>query len=425
MRAGLERGHDARAARARGSRRRRPRRAPRRSVVRSTTVPRTEPITSHPLARSARRAARATGGSTRARARRPRRAASGSRARLSSRVTIICTAALSARPSPVTASFTSLGLYCTTGTPARAAATSASPLACPTDIAVRAFDLEQHPLDRDRRRAGSRRPAPRARRRARADARAADRRAGCGSRRSRARASRLPLADDDAVAAARETGVDARAPGPRGRTQDRTRGSMLRGSAGRRPRRISDRGRAAGARARTARSAPMPIGHEALGGRRARPRRAGRPARPPATRSGAGRSADGARRSADASPTCRSPATTAGSRAPARTGRRRAPVSPPPADDSTSRSRFSTNWPSSFADTSASTPRPNCATLPVIERSVTTSTLVPPPSSRHRDDDRRLGVALPARVAPGRVDDDPAVRPRRPRRASRCPCTAR
>ena len=45
-----------------------------------------------------------------------------------------------------------------------------------------------------------------------------------------------------------------------------------------------------------------------------------------------------------------------------------------PAFDSTSRSRFSTNWRSSFDDTSSSTPRPNCATLPVIERSVTTST---------------------------------------------------
>ena len=52
---------------------------------------------------------------------------------------IVCTASLSARPSPVTASFTSFGLYCVTGTPARAAATSASPLAWPTLIAVRAL----------------------------------------------------------------------------------------------------------------------------------------------------------------------------------------------------------------------------------------------------------------------------------------------
>ena len=100
-------------------------------------------------------------------------------------------------------------------------------------------------------------------------------------------------------------------------------------------------------------------------------------------------------------------------------------VSPPPAVVSTSRSRFSTNWPISFDDTSASTPRPNCATLPVIDRSVTTSTLVPAPSGVHRDDDRRLGVALPARVAARRVDHDAARSPRRPRRAWRCPCTAR
>ena len=50
-----------------------------------------------------------------------------------------CTSALPAPPSPATASFTSFGLYCTTGTPARPARASASPLACPTDIAVRVF----------------------------------------------------------------------------------------------------------------------------------------------------------------------------------------------------------------------------------------------------------------------------------------------
>src|SRR5262245_27475636 len=39
-------------------------------------------------------------------------------------------------------------------------------------------------------------------------------------------------------------------------------------------------------------------------------------------------------------------------------------------------SRHSTNWVRSFADTSASTPRPNCATFPVTVRSVVTLTLV-------------------------------------------------
>src|SRR5690606_26340989 len=43
-------------------------------------------------------------------------------------------------------------------------------------------------------------------------------------------------------------------------------------------------------------------------------------------------------------------------------------------------SRHSTNWPSSFDDTSAITPRPNWATRPVTVRSVTTDTAVPSPS---------------------------------------------
>src|SRR5581483_8437841 len=43
-------------------------------------------------------------------------------------------------------------------------------------------------------------------------------------------------------------------------------------------------------------------------------------------------------------------------------------------------SRHSTNWSSSLALTSASTPRPNWATLPVTVRSVTTLTRVPSPS---------------------------------------------
>src|SRR5437764_2379742 len=43
-------------------------------------------------------------------------------------------------------------------------------------------------------------------------------------------------------------------------------------------------------------------------------------------------------------------------------------------------SRQSTNWPSNLADTSAITPRPNWATLPVTARSVETVTLVPSPS---------------------------------------------
>ena len=52
---------------------------------------------------------------------------------------------------------------------------------------------------------------------------------------------------------------------------------------------------------------------------------------------------------------------------------------PPP--DSTSRLRLSANWPSSLLETSAITPRPNCATLPVTLRSVSTWTRVLDPSA--------------------------------------------
>ena len=49
---------------------------------------------------------------------------------------------------------------------------------------------------------------------------------------------------------------------------------------------------------------------------------------------------------------------------------------------STSRSRFATNCLRIFADTSAITPLPNCATLPVTCNAVSISTTVPPLSSR-------------------------------------------
>ena len=97
----------------------------------------------------------------------------------------------------------------------------------------------------------------------------------------------------------------------------------------------------------------------------------------------------------------------------------------PPAVESTSRSRFSTNWRSSFADTSSSTPRPNCATFPVIDEIGHDLDARAVAVVVHRDDDRRLRVALPARVAAGRVDARSGAPPRRPRRAWPCPCTAR
>src|SRR5687767_1331532 len=60
---------------------------------------------------------------------------------------------------------------------------------------------------------------------------------------------------------------------------------------------------------------------------------------------------------------------------------------------STSSSSRSTNCPSSLALTSASTPRPNCATLPVTARSVTTATRVPSPSGC--SDAVMVALALP------------------------------
>ena len=50
---------------------------------------------------------------------------------------MVATCALSARPEPVTAALTSLGVCSATGTPARAAASTASAAACAVPITVR------------------------------------------------------------------------------------------------------------------------------------------------------------------------------------------------------------------------------------------------------------------------------------------------
>ena len=83
-----------------------------------------------------------------------------------------------------------------------------------------------------------------------------------------------------------------------------------------------------------------------------------------------------------------------------------APVGPA----STSRSRLSTNWPSSLLDTSARTPRPNWATLPVMVRSVTTVTRVPSPSGTSVAVTSRVGVALAPGVAALGLEHDPVGR---------------
>ena len=115
--------------------------APRRSAVARSRDPQARGLgTARPRVGDRRlQRRRATSGRARARARRRRRPGRGTSLRPSSRATISCDLPLSAPPSPATASFTSLGLYCTTGMRSRPAIASASPLACPTDIAVRAF----------------------------------------------------------------------------------------------------------------------------------------------------------------------------------------------------------------------------------------------------------------------------------------------
>ena len=279
--------------------------------------------------------------STRARARRRRRAASGSRAGSSSRATIICTAALSARPSPVTASFTSFGLYerdgdAEPGAPRRARGRSPAP---PTSRCGRSTGTAPAPRRPPTGRVcaiSSRSSSSSARRRSRQRAR----RAACGSRRSRA--PRLaPLARR------RSRSRSARAPGrcPAPDRRDRTRarsntGSMLEGR--RRGRGDHERAPKQRARARTGRARRSRPARGA-GPPTRPPRRGGRSARPPATRSGAARCRRRPvrGRSAPRSPPATSPAPRRSALAP---GRRSATVRRRRRPTSTSRSRFSTNW---------------------------------------------------------------------------------
>ena len=152
--------------------------------------------------------------------------------------------------------------------------------------------------------------------------------------------------------------------------------------------------------------------HQPLRHRRPRPPRAGRPARPRATsivarrRLGRGRRAAGAARCAADARRRRPPA------APVARRRRRA-----------RRARGSRRTARAASTTRRrSRPRPNCATLPVIDRSVS---IVDRRCRRRRRASVTVivavGVALPARVAARRVDHDPARRPRRPRRCVAVP----
>ena len=93
----------------------------------------------------------------------------------------------------------------------------------------------------------------------------------------------------------------------------------------------------------------------------------------------------------------------------------------PPPPLSTVVLRHVTNWSMSFAETSAMTPRPNWATLPVTLRSVSTWTRCPRPVGGEGRDDVGGRVALSAGVAPLGAGARPCGRPRRPRRHGRRP----
>ena len=369
MRAGRERRAPRAAARARGSRRRRPRRAPRRSRVRSSTVPRTEPITwtSDASRGDLRgRAARATGGSTRARARRRRRRGCGtSREREQAgdhrlhRELVGAAVAGDRELHLVRAVLRDRDAGARRGD-------EREPARLPDRHRGAGVVLEQHPLDRDRRRARARRRAPSSSS-ASAASRSGSGVAGSGAdhaARDGAAAGRRSRATD-AVAAAREPGVDAEH-GP-GRIEH-----------GFDPRQGARPGRGCGSAAvnsgrpasvcAVAQEPPEDEQHDEADAERDQPlgdRRAGdleqvdrlgrgasRSAGPPAAgrRTGAGRR---------------------GRRAAARVGGVAAARRPRARRVRGSRR----TGPSASTTRRRARPRPNCATLPVIDRSVSTSTL--------------------------------------------------
>ena len=233
--------------------------------------------------------------------------------------------------------------------------------------------LEEHALDRDRRRPDLRDQ------RLRSSSSSARRRSGsgslgaCGSHRSD-RPQPIPRPHDHAVPAPRDAGIDA---------QHRARRVEHEFDARRWPR---PRGSAENLGTTAAEQAPDHEQHEHADPDRhagawtadAPPGRAGRSARPRPSRCGLGPLVAGRREPAPPSATPSIDRAADVRRIAAARGA------------STSRSTFSTNWRSSFDDTSASTPRPNCATLPVIERSVDDVDLGAVAVAVHRDDDRRL-----------------------------------
>ena len=140
----------------------------------------------------------------------------GASASPSRRVTMAVTCCFPARPSPVTAAFTSLGVWKATGSPARAASSATTPLAWAVPITVRTLcwlKTRSTATTSGRCRRSSARP----RRRPPAGASRAARRPGCGRRRRRRsgpRGRRRP-AVDHAEPAPGQPRVDAEHPHPR------------------------------------------------------------------------------------------------------------------------------------------------------------------------------------------------------------------
>ena len=414
----VQRGQRAERARGRGSRRPRPRRAPRRSAVRSSTVPRTEPIIGRPppsATRGGDRARRADVG--RAPRLAPPAAASGARHQWHS---ASASASAASGGSGTSAQLQEPGHHRLHLVLARAAVAGDRELHL-----VGAVVHDRHagaPGEREREPARLARPTSRcgcspgtaparpppppggsstisassSRSSVAEPRRAARRPAACGSRRRRRPGTAAAVAAHRAVPAARHAGVDAQdqlvAP-PSGRIEHEFDPRGVSSASWRMPAALlalaalEDR-----ADARRTTTSPATIGHDPLPHRAAGrvhqvdglgllasrscadPRRRRR-----STRAGVGR----ARR-------CRVGRAVGAASGLGASARRRV---------STSRLRLSANWPSSLLDTSAITPRPNCATLPVMLRSVSMlhGGAVAVGDERGGDGGRR--VALAARVA--------------------------
>ena len=149
-------------------------------------------------------------------------------------------------------------------------------------------------------------------------------------------------------------------------------------------------------------SAPRPPASSRPGRARAGPRSRGRA--PRAGRAAAGAAAGPAAEQEAGGSAAGGPSSTAvAGAAAAATGCGTSSGSPPPVSRC---SRQATNWPSSLSETSCMTPRPNCAGLPVIARSVSHRHVGGAVRVGHRDRDVGAGRAVAALVLALGVDDE-------------------